>query len=59
MSDNVENLTNELMKLEAEVQKLKDELTYQSQKHEQWKKLAMCFHDSLWQLIDKYIMTDV
>ena len=58
-SKNIELINEELLKLRAENQKLKDELSNETKKHKQWKEIAMCFHDSLWKLIDEYVMTDI
>lgn len=58
LSNNIEITENEISKLRAENEKLKKELSYQSRKHAQWKSLAMCFHDSLWKLIDEYVLND-
>lgn len=57
--NDIEAVNKELLKLQNENQRLREELSYESKKHKQWKSLAMCFHDSLWKLIDKYIMNEI
>lgn len=44
-------------KLSDEIDELKTQLEYESKKHKQWKSLAMTFHDTLWELVEKYVMT--
>lgn len=52
---NVKEMQTTIQKLQAENARLQEELSYQKRKHEQWKSLAMIFHDSLWKMVDKYI----
>ena len=47
-----ELLLKETEDLLLEIQQLKNE----SQKHKQWKALAMVFHDSLWDMVNKYVL---
>lgn len=39
-----------------EIASLKSQLEYEKKKHKQWKELAMTFHDSLWTLVDEYVI---
>lgn len=43
-------------KLLQEITELKNQLEYESKKHKQWKSLAMTFHDTLWTLVEEYVM---
>lgn len=52
-----EELAQMTKQLLDEVNNLKSQLAYETKKHEQWKSLAMTFHDTLWELVEKYVMT--
>ena len=39
-----------------EITDLKNQLEYETKKHKQWKDLAMTFHDTLWSLVEEYVM---
>ncbi|MBR3644911.1 MAG: hypothetical protein IKN54_00680 [Lachnospiraceae bacterium] len=43
-------------KLLHEITTLKTQLEYETKKHKQWKELAMTFHDSLWSLVEEYVL---
>ena len=51
-----ELLLKETEDLLLEIQQLKKQLEYESQKHKQWKALAMVLHDSLWDMVNKYVL---
>ena len=51
-----ELLLKETEDLLLEIQQLKKQLEYESQKHKQWKALAMVFHDSVWDMVNKYVL---
>lgn len=52
--EELEKTTKELL---DEIDDLKSKLEYESKKHKQWKSLAMTFHDTLWELVEKYVLT--
>lgn len=51
-----EELTQTTEQLLQEISDLKNQLEYESKKHKQWKSLAMTFHDTLWTLVEEYVM---
>lgn len=51
-----DELTQSTEQLLKEIEDLKNQLEYESKKHKQWKSLAMTFHDTLWELMEKYVM---
>ncbi|MGN0383933.1 MAG: hypothetical protein ACI4DS_06655 [Eubacterium sp.] len=53
---NVDALLIQIKDLQSENAVLKEQLDYQTKKHEQWKGLATIFHDTLWKMIDQYVM---
>lgn len=54
--NNSEELVHTTDELLQEITELKSQLEYESKKHKQWKSLAMTFHDTLWSLIEEYVM---
>jgi|GEM_PF-5191197 len=54
----LERLQAQINILEDEISSLKEKLEYEHSKHIEWKNLATMFHDTLWKMIDKYVMTD-
>lgn len=53
---NPEEVTLTTEQLLKEINDLKNQLEYESKKHKQWKSLAMTFHDTLWTLVEEYVM---
>lgn len=53
---NAEELSYTNEQLLDEITSLKNQLEYESKKHKQWKSLAMTFHDTLWTLVEEYVM---
>lgn len=51
----IQDETEELLR---EIEELKVQLAFESQKHKQWKELAMVFHDSVWEMVNKYVLMD-
>lgn len=49
-------LLKETEELLLEIQELKEQLAYETQKHKQWKELAIVFHDSLWDMVNQYVL---
>lgn len=47
-------LTEENERLRAENHKLQSALAGQSAEHKKWEQMAVCFHDTLWQVLLKY-----
>ena len=56
MNNDNELLQKETEDLLLEIQQLKEQLEYESQKHKQWKELAIVFHDSLWDMVNRYVL---
>jgi hypothetical protein len=49
----MKNSTNTLLPLEmnellVEIERLRQQLNYETQQHKHWESLAMIFHDALW-----------
>lgn len=53
--ESIDLLHKQLDEALKENKQLKEQLDYQIKKHNQWKMLAMTFHDSLWKMIDTYM----
>ena len=51
-----ELLLKETEDLLLEIQQLKKHLLYLSQNHKLLKALAIVFHDSLWDIVNKYVL---
>lgn len=49
-------LLKETEELLLEIKQLKEQLDYESRKHKQWKELAIVFHDSLWDMVNQYVL---
>lgn len=54
----LENMQSKIAMLEEEITSLKQQLDFEHSKHKEWKSLASMFHDTLWKMIDKYVMVD-
>lgn len=57
-NSNLDSIMDRLQTLETENKILRKKLEYESTKHRDWKKLAMSFHDTLWKMIDHYMIIE-
>lgn len=51
ISNDMHHTMDELL---LEITNLKTQLEYERNKHRQWKSLATSFHDTIWELIEKF-----
>jgi cell shape-determining protein MreC len=51
-----EQLENKIAALELQNAQLKAQLAHEKKKHSQWKSLAMLFHDTIWKLMNQYVL---
>ncbi len=58
VNSNMDSIKDRLKTLETENAILRKKLEYESAKHKDWKKLAMSFHDTLWKMIDHYMIAE-
>lgn len=54
----MELLQQELENLKSENNELREKLEFEEGKHKQWKEHATMFHDTLWRMIDHYIIDE-